>query len=30
LMILGLNEIPPRMKDEPDAPIQRIRHWNWP
>ena len=30
LMILGLNEIPPRWKDEPDEPIQRMRHWNWP
>mgnify|MGYP001561254232 FL=1 len=30
LMILGLNEIPTRIKDQPDVPLQRIRHWNWP
>lgn len=26
--ILGLTEIPPRMKDDPDVPVTRIRHWN--
>lgn len=31
LAILGLNEIPPKIKDEPDAAINRLRHWNqWP
>lgn len=29
LMILGLTEIPPRIKDDPDVPVTRIRHWNW-
>jgi len=28
--IVGLNEIPPRWKDQPDVPLQRMRHWNWP
>lgn len=26
--ILGLTEIPPRMKDDPDVPVTRIRDWN--
>lgn len=30
LAILGLNEIPPKWKDQPDIPPQRMRHWNWP
>ena len=29
LKILGLTEIPPRWKDDPDVPVKRIRHWNW-
>jgi hypothetical protein len=28
LKILGLTEIPPRIKDDPDEPVQRIRDWN--
>jgi hypothetical protein len=30
LAIVGLNEIPPRIKDNPESPVHRIRHWNWP
>lgn len=28
LRILGLTEIPPRIKDDPDKPATRIRDWN--
>lgn len=28
LKILGLTEIPPRIKDDPDVPVKRIRNWN--
>lgn len=28
LKILGLTEVPPRWKDDPDVPVIRIRDWN--